>query len=871
MSTFIQRSFTAGELGQPLYARVDQARYAAALRTCRNMIVMRHGGVTNRPGDEFIGEVKDSSKAVRLIPFIVSNTQTYVLEFGNLYMRVISNGSYILEAAKTITAITKANPGVVTSAAHGYLNGDEVVLSGIVGMTQLNGRHVKVANKAANTFEITDLQGNNINTTSYTTYSSAGSAKKVYTLTSIYLEADLPDVTFAQSADILEMTHLTTGRQRVGRLTATTFDTNLSAGTTVTVPGNFSVSGAGAAGLYSDVNYQVINRSDSTGQESVGTKATGYAKPTAGAPHTLTWTPLLSGDRTTYVYRSYLGVYGLIGLSKTMIFFDDGSVTPDFTQRPPIDSTDILQSFLFDSNLSTYTNYPAAVTYFQRRLVYAGGTGHPETVISSRIGLLYHYVLRSTQLDDDCLNFTINGEKVQQIKHLVSVGDLLLFTNTGEWSIGGNQDGIITPSSIFPKQHSAFGCNNMAPIVINSSVLFVQAQGSLVRDIAFDFKVNRYSGNDITIFSPHLFENYTLVNWAYQLNPHSVVWAARSDGTLLGLTYLKEQDISGWHRHDFTDGIVENTCVVPENGEDKLYVVVKRTINGATRRYVERFSKRNFSNIVDAIFMDSTLTYDGRNTGSTTMTLSGGTNWTYGETLTLTASTSFFASGDVGNAIHLTGSDGTLIRFTVAGFTSATVVTGHAQKTVPVVMRSAAMTTWTKAVDVIGGLWHLEGLEVSVLADGNVVASPNNPKYDVVTVSGGNVMLDKPYGVVHIGIPYISDVETLDIDTAQGETVSDKKKLITEVNMMVESSRGGWAGPKPPTDDEVDPLENLYELKQRRASDNYSPIALTTETVKIPIKSEWNSNGRVFIRQVDPLPLTILSISPTGLVPFRGG
>ena len=189
----------------------------------------------------------------------------------------------------------------------------------------------------------------------------------------------------------------------------------------------------------------------------------------------------------------------------------------------------------------------------------------------------------------------------------------------------------------------------------------------------------------------------------------------------------------------------------------------------------------------------------------------------------------------------------------------------------PADLQAVAVTDWDRAVDQVSGLWHLEGETVSVFGDGFVVASPNNASYDAITVTGGIVSLDKPYAVIHIGLPYISDAETLDIDTPTGETISDKAKLVGEVNMFVEDTRGLWVGSKPPASDVIDPLQDLREFKLRDIEDYDSPPSLTTENISVNIKPEWNSNGRVFVRQVDPIPSTILSISPAGKFPFTGG
>ena len=208
MPVFIQPSFSRGELSSSLYGRVDTAAYQVGLRTAFNTIIHASGGVSNRPGLEFVGPVKDHTKEGRLIRFRFKATDTYMLEFGDLSMRVIRDGSHVVEPAKTITSVTQANPGVVTSASHGYANGDEVALAAIVGMTELNNRRVVVANQATNTFELTDqVTGDNVDTTGFTAYSSGGTAARIFEIVTPYLEAELPVIKHTQSADVMTLTH----------------------------------------------------------------------------------------------------------------------------------------------------------------------------------------------------------------------------------------------------------------------------------------------------------------------------------------------------------------------------------------------------------------------------------------------------------------------------------------------------------------------------------------------------------------------------------------------------------------------------------------------------------------------------------------
>src|SRR6185436_8722105 len=202
MPNIAQRTFARAEIAPTLNSRVDLAAYFASLSTCRNAFVPRSGGVTSRPGTEFVGEVKDSTKTVRLIPFVFSEDDSYILEFGNLYVRFIRDGGYVTQTATNIVNITQASPGVVTSTAHGYSNGDEIFVSGVVGMVEVNNLVFVVANASANGYTMTYKQsGSAVNTGGFTAYSSGGTAARIYSVTTTYAEADLDTLDYAQQQD----------------------------------------------------------------------------------------------------------------------------------------------------------------------------------------------------------------------------------------------------------------------------------------------------------------------------------------------------------------------------------------------------------------------------------------------------------------------------------------------------------------------------------------------------------------------------------------------------------------------------------------------------------------------------------------------
>ena len=347
---------------------------------------------------------------------------------------------------------------------------------------------------------------------------------------------------------------------------------------------------------------------------------------------------------------------------------------------------------------------------------------------------------------------------------------------------------------------------------------------------------------------------------------NGTVFAQRfdSDGALLGLTYIREQQMAAWHWHD-TDGTVENVCVVPEGDMDALYLTVKRVINGTTKRYIERMESRQYDDSTSAIFMDSTLSYDGTNVAATTMTLTTASVWTAGTNLTLTASAGYFASTDVGKGIHITAADGSIVRCLITAYTGPTVVTVTANITIPADLRAAATAVWGLAITSLVNLFHLEDKEVSIFADGWIVASPDNDAYTVKTVASGAVTLPRPFVKINVGLPYIMDVASLNLDTVQGETLLNKKKLISKVNVLVDSTRALYGGEETP--DGTDPLEDLDLVDEDTddvTSDN--PPELVTGAVGVQIKASWNLGGKVALRVVDPVPVTILGLAPEGFI-----
>lgn len=798
-SSLIQASFTGGELSPSLYGRVDLARYGTSLKTCRNFIVQAYGGVRNRAGTKFLAEVATSSRRHRLIPFAFSTTQTYVLEFGHQTMRV-------------------------------YKDGGQVV------------------------------------------YSSGGSAGLPVSVATPWSESDLPLLNFTQSADVLYVCHPSYQPRTISRTahdawTVAEFDnikgpfqdintntslivqSNATTGTaTLTVSGGSLFQSYHVGQLFyleqknfgqpweagKAVSLNDIRRSDGKYYQATNSATTGSLRPTHDADDwsdgAVTWRYLHSG----------------FGICRITAVASGTSATATVILRIPDETTATASYKWAFEAWGGNQGYPASVAFHQQRLCFANTTAQPQTVWMSRTNAYVDFGKSNPIADDDAVNFTIASRQVNAIRHMLTLDKLVLLTSGGEWIVAGAENDTISPSSINIKQQGYRGSSTVPPQVIGNTALYLQDKGSTVRDLGYEFASDSYTGNDLTILSSHLVQGHTIEEWAYQQVPFTCLWCVRDDGVLLSMTYMREQQVIGWHRHD-TDGEVESVCVISEGTEDALYIAVKRTVGGVTKRYVERMNTRYITDIKDAFFVDSGLSYDGRNTGATTMTLTSSGAWTYGSaaTFTLTASASYFVAGDVGSEIHLTGDDDRILRLAITAYTSGTVVTVTINRDVATELRSTAITDWAHARKSFSGLSHLEGKTVNVLADGHVAPQE--------VVASGAVALAQAATVVHIGLPIEADFETLDISAPTGETIRDKQKIVQAVRLLVEDSRGIFAGRNE---------SNLVEYKQRAQEGYDAPVSLLTGIADILIGATWSKEGRVFVRQSDPLPLSILAAIP---------
>lgn len=992
-----------------LVMRADLAKVRVGLRTCRNFIVEPHGGVKNRPGTMFVAECKDSilgtDKKVRVIEFEFSTIQTYALEFGNLYMRVYKDGATVLEPTRTIIDTTEDFPVNVQITAHGYTTGDQIFIEGVATATSLNKRHFLITVVNANNFTLDGIDGTGIGV------GSGGTAGRVFTLVTPYLEADLFELNYAPSADVLTITHpnydprdLTRTDHHVWTLTLVVFQPSIAA------PTQFAWTVG--AGVTFPFDYQVTSLALGTLEESLPAASDGEklsANPVPATPSTfniLKWKPPLTGTQltvtaateadpavlTTSVAHGYIegdrvwldnfagGTWaGANGPNDTVQYVNP--LTPTTFELRDFDSSalgtytassgdcqlsaaakhniykkhGVGELFGFvgqsdthrweDSNIAALTsdqppvpsdpfsgagNFPGAVAYFQQRKMYGGTDNKPQTLFGSQAGVFDNMNVSVPLRDDDAIEFTIAAKQVNRILHIVPLADLLVLTSGGDWRVFGNQDNIVGPLTLDVRpQGQGRGANRVIPLVIGNSALYVERSGDLVRDLAFDITTEGYKGNDLSVLARHLFEGFTVDDWAFAKAPDSVIWAIRSDGVALGLTYLREHEVWGWSRHDTVDGAFESVCSIPEGNEDAVYFIVKRRIGGVVKRFVERLHTRQFSVAQDAFFVDSGLSLDlpKKISGITkqvvpeiTATAHGfafndivdlseidtgvdsagnpvGTVELNGERVkVLGPSTNKFSISDQSGKVTLLTtvtatnpvgiiasahgfSDGD--RIAIAGAVMVELnnriftVTNSATNTFdllgedgtgrstgpnaghcglahidPATLLENDGTTYgtyisggnaRKVETVITNLNHLEGETVAILADGSFEGTK--------VVASGQITLAIAASRVHIGLGYDCDIETLPLQfQAPRGPSTGIPKVVTQIRAQVRESRGFRGGPS---------ADRLIEAKWP-APDQWGDIRdLVTGQVELIMAPGWTDEGGVFLRQADPLPLTI--------------
>lgn len=569
------RSFVGGEVTPEFFGQIADAKFQTGLAKARNFIILPHGPAANRAGTKFVKEVKTSGKRTRVLPFIYSSTQTFAIEVGEGYMRFHTQGA-------TLQAGTPAAYNNATAYTLGNL----------------------VSSGGVNYYCIASTTGN---VPPNATYWYAMPADGTYEIPTPYAEADLFALHYVQSQDVLTIVHPNYAPRELRRYGATDWRlVTVSFASELAAPG--SITATATTGSGSTTYRYTVTAVDSTGrEESLAGTADDCTNNllTTGNKNTITWSSV-SGASRYNIYKQDNGLYGYIGQTDTTSFIDE-NITADLSKTPPIQNTPFSGS----------NNYPAAVTYYEQRRVFAGTNNKPQNFWLTRTGTESNLAYSIPTRDDDAISYRIAARERNVIRHLVPLTSLLALTSSAEFGIASSDSGAITPATTTIRPQSYVGANDAQPLVINNTVIFAAARGGHLRELGYNWQAQGFLTGDLSLRAPHLFDGYEVEDLAYAKAPYPIVWAVSSSGKLLGMTYIPEQQVGPIHQHDsYTGGGAhmsefESVCVVPEGDEDAVYVVVKRYIDRATVRYVERFNRRAFTDAEDAFFVDCGVTYDG--------------------------------------------------------------------------------------------------------------------------------------------------------------------------------------------------------------------------------------------------------------------
>lgn len=513
--------------------------------------------------------------------------------------------------------------------------------------------------------------------------------------------------------------------------------------------------------------------------------------------------------------------------------------------------------------------YPSAVSYFPDRLVLAATRAQPVGVFGSKTSDYHNFGVSTPVVASDAFAVFLNARQLNAISDLIPLSDLLIGTSNIIWRLWPGQTGTaLSPLAIAATPQNYYGQSpSCAATLLGDSAIFPEYDGRRLRDLIYQFAFDKFMGQELTLYSRHLVPFGTrFQRLAYKPDASGqLVFGLRSDGVLLVCTYLREHQVIGWARWD-TQGTIEDICVVPETSAFSLYAIVNRSVAGQSQRYVERLSSREVTSLYDYRFLDCSLTYDGRNTSSTTMAFSGGTTWKAGDTGLVTASSATgwanFQPSDVTNSheVWLYDSLGNRARALITGIVSPLIANVMFRDPVPATLQFPQTATWTLARTSFTGATQLAGTAAVAYVDGNVYGIPAvaaAPDGSLTVGADGSVTLPVAGGVVTVGLPYLCDFETLPLNLQGQQTIRMRAKAEPIIYLDVTETRNFLAG----TD-----FVNMMPNKERAFEAYTVPTSMQEGVLWTRVPSTLDSECHTCIRQAMPLPITIRGHIPQILI-----
>jgi hypothetical protein len=851
MPRVIIPDFSSGEVAPDLFGRVDTNEYRKGLRTGRNVFVHSYGGVSNRPGTLFVGPCKNHENVPRLIPFRFRTGDSYMIEMGAGYFRFLRDGYHVLEEPEDVEDVQSENgETTITITDHPFEDGDEVYITGLDGMTRLNGDRFVVYDATANDFKIQhQVSGLPIDTGAEDPWVAGGTVARIYEIENPYLQSELRQIKFDQSGDIVTLVHRNHPPKELRRMDHTDWElVDIDFDPAVDTPDNFAVTPQGTSGS-TTYRYRVTAIQDETFLESAFAQAetnTGNATLDATNFNRLTWDAVADAFRYN-IYKEDGGLWGFLATTESLQFDDIGEFLPNFNDGPPV----------FVNPFDSPGNFPGAVGLYQQRRLFASTFNRPDTWFASVVGDFKNFSTSFPRQDSDAMTVTLAQGEVNEIRHILPRERLFMFTSGSEWAIDQGADGPFTFETLRQQPQTFWGISHTPPIAINKLVLFIQDLDSTIRSFGYSLQEDGFITTDLTVVSRHLFRGRLLGNWTHSSIPESMIYAIRNDGQMLVLTFVPDQNVLAWTHYD-TDGLYEQVSELPNGcggGEHEMFMVVRRTVNGQSALYIERQFTREVFGVQDQYFVDSGLTLDDWTQienieieqGEITVTTETAHGLVDGDEIDLddivwSPVVDQFFNED--QPEQLNGG-----RFLVAEATLNSFKLHTLEDDEPV--NGSGFRGYVgdgvvrKVVNKIWGLHHLVGKTIVMLGNGNVYE-------DIVVNSDGSVDLPEGMSRIHAGLRYISDIELMEFEAPQG-TIQHLHKRVPSVTLRMKRSKGLFIGPS---------RFQLTEWKIRDQERFDEPVSLFTGDHHITFIGQWDRQGVVFMRQIYPLPMTLLAAIP---------
>lgn len=649
-------SFNSGEFSPRILGRVDIQKYSSGCEELQNFLIMPYGGITRRPGTYYAGEVKTSATKTRLIPFQFSTEQAYIIEMGNEYMRFYKdNGQIIVEAAdvsdfdptstytggageyakvgnyysldcgsskylyvsapygtdttgKTVAVEIAADDNLAVTYVAGAITISLANTTAAKNKASLIQAALRLADASVDDWYVTenaayaaarpvagvtiaatsatagdtiylcssDVNGNADNTSLFPPIATSYWTTQIaYEIETPYLEADLFEIQYVQSADVMYFVHpdyAPAKLSRTGHTSWTLEEIDYSTGT----------------------NRPALMDENTTATTITPSAATGNITLTAS-------TAIFNSGHVGSIWKVNTGYVKITGytntttVSGTVLYSGTTTGTSAYTEWS-------------EGAWSDYRGYPRCVNFYEQRLFLAATEYQSQTVWGSQTADYENMEVGSD--DSDGLSYTLASGQVNAIRWMIGGRGMALGTSGGIFvmSSGTNAEAL-TPTNVKVDLDTTYGSSTAIPKKIGNFVYYMQRNDRTLREFSYSWDIDSFVALDMTLLADHITES-GVVEMDYQQSPFNILWCVRADGTIAALTRQLDQQVIGWSRI-VTDGLFESVAVIPNGEEDQVWVVVNRTINGSTVRYVEYFKPVEFGDDQeDAYFVDCGLTYD---------------------------------------------------------------------------------------------------------------------------------------------------------------------------------------------------------------------------------------------------------------------